>query len=122
MNNNITLLYVDDEPMNLQLFKYTFQGKFNVLIADSGKEGLKYLKECPEISVVISDMKMPELSGIEFIKLAKKRYPDITYFVLTGYGESIDIQEALNSRLVSKCLSKPFCKEEIETSIMETVE
>ncbi|HKL07440.1 MAG TPA: response regulator [Bacteroidales bacterium] len=121
MKNNITILYVDDEPMNLKLFEINFRKKFNVLTAMSGDEGLRLLEENGAIDVVISDMKMPGMNGIEFIKKAKNEYPDIKYYILTGFDITDEIAEALDANLIQKYFQKPFNMREIEASIYEAL-
>lgn len=121
MDNNITILYVDDEPMNLKLFNYMFKSKFNVITADSGISGLDILEKNHELQIVLSDMKMPGMDGIDFIKMAKKVRPDITYFILTAFGETSIIKDAVKDDLISSYLSKPFSKEEIESSIISAI-
>lgn len=118
-DKKITILYVDDEPINLRLFQYNLKKKFEVLTAESGDEGLELLQANPHIRNVISDMKMPGMSGIDFIKLAKKDFPDIQYFILTGFDITEEIADALNERLIHKYFRKPFNMKEIETSILE---
>jgi two-component system response regulator (stage 0 sporulation protein F) len=120
MDDKITLLYVDDEQINLTLFKINFGKKYNVLSANSGQEALEILKSNRAITVVISDMKMPGMNGIEFIKQAKKEYPNIIYFILTGYGFTDEISDAIESRLVNKYFSKPFDMNDLAASIDES--
>ena len=72
MNEKIKILYVDDEEPNLYLFKYNFSKYFEVFTANRGSEALEVLNEQHDIKVVISDMKMPLMSGIEFIKKNKR--------------------------------------------------
>lgn len=119
--NKINLLYVDDEPLNLQLFSMLFKEKFNVFTATSGKEGLKVLESTKNISIVISDMKMPEMSGIEFIKIAKKKFKEVKYFILTGFEINNEIQEALNENLIHSCLRKPFIPNDLEMKLNEVL-
>lgn len=118
-DKKITILYVDDEPINLSLFQYNLKNTFEVLTAESGAEGLELLKENPHIRIVISDMKMPGMSGIDFIKLAKKDFPDIQYFILTGFDITVEIADALNERLILKYFRKPFNMKEIKASLLE---
>jgi two-component system, response regulator, stage 0 sporulation protein F len=119
MDEKTTLLYVDDEELNLKLFEINFRKKFNVLTADCGEDGLDLLKLNPQTLIVISDMKMPGMNGIEFIKLAKKDFPHIRFFILTGFDITEEIADALNERLIHKYFRKPFDMKEIEESIME---
>lgn len=121
MDKKITILYVDDEPINLSLLQYNLKDKFDVLIAESGVEGLELLKTNPHILIVISDMKMPGMSGIDFIKLAKKDFPDIQYFILTGFDITVEIVDALNERLIHKYFRKPVDMKEIEASLLEVL-
>jgi two-component system, response regulator, stage 0 sporulation protein F len=119
MNKNIAILYVDDEPINLELFKINFGKKYKVQTADSGYEGLKYLNSSPDIQIVISDMKMPGMNGIEFIKLAKQNFPNILFFILTGFEITEEIADALNNKLIIKYFRKPLDLKEIEGSISQ---
>lgn len=120
-NKIITVLYVDDEPINTKLFALNFRNLFNVLTADSGYTGLVMLKEHPEISVVISDMKMPGMNGIEFIGQAKKEFPNIIFFILTGYEITEEIADAIKINLINKYFQKPFNSNEIESSINQAL-
>ncbi len=114
-----TILYVDDEEINLMLFEINFKEKYHVIGTDSPVKGLQILKNNPEISVVISDMKMPEMNGLQFIKKAKKKYPKICYFILTGYDITDEIAEALNCKLINFYFKKPFNMKEIDDSIQK---
>jgi two-component system, response regulator, stage 0 sporulation protein F len=116
-----TVLYVDDENINLKLFEINFKQKFKVVTANSGIIGLEKLKDDPAISVVISDMKMPGMNGIEFIKTAKRLYPNVVFYILTGYDITDEIEAALNDRLINKYFRKPFNIKEIETSVTEAL-
>jgi two-component system, response regulator, stage 0 sporulation protein F len=121
MKDRYTILYVDDEPLNLQLFEANFKRKFNVHTADSALAGLELLEANPDITIVVSDMKMPVMNGIEFIKKAKPRYSNILFFILTGYEITEEIQSAINEGFVIKYFSKPFVIHEIEASIFDAL-
>ena len=112
-----TILYVDDEKINLMLLEINFRNKYSVITSLSGADGLEMLNQHPEISLVISDMKMPEMNGIEFIKKAKAAYPHITFFILTGYEILPEIEDALNSGLIKKYFNKPLNIPEMEKAI-----
>jgi len=117
MNNKSKLLYVDDEPLNLYIFEVNFGKKFNVITGLSGFEGLDQLKAHPEIEIVVSDMSMPGMNGLEFIRKAKEEYPNISFFILTGYDITEDIQEALDDNLINRYFRKPLNAVEIAMSI-----
>ena len=121
MDEKKTLLYVDDEPINLKLFVINFRSKYHVLTAGSGFEGLTVLNLQPTTHVVISDMKMPGMNGIEFIKAAKRDFPHISYFILTGFDITEEIADALKQGLIHKYFRKPFNMKEIDASIQEAI-
>ncbi|MFK7951912.1 MAG: response regulator [Ekhidna sp.] len=114
----ICILYVDDEQLNLQLFKLNFQSKYPVWTASSGEEGLKILDEnSDKIIVVISDMKMPGMNGVDFINAAKRKYDNIVYFILTGFPDNKQVIDAEKDRTIYKWFSKPFNMKEMEDTI-----
>ncbi len=117
MDNKIKVLYVDDEQINTLLFKMNFSKKYDVFIASNGNEGLSLLDNAPDIKVVISDMKMPGLNGIEFIKKARERYTQTKYYILTGFEVLPEIQEAIDNGLIIECFQKPFDVDRIESAI-----
>ncbi|MDP3462077.1 MAG: response regulator [Bacteroidales bacterium] len=113
------ILYVDDEKINVQLFQINFSNSFEVLISCSGMDGLLLLDKNLDTEVVISDMKMPEMNGLEFIGKAKGKYPNKRYYILTGFDITGEIQHALDNKLILKCLKKPFNLQEIERILNE---
>ena len=121
MKNNITLLYVDDEPINLTVFELNFRKKYNVITASSGEKGLLELEKNDDIIIVISDMKMPGMNGIEFIKKAKNSFPNISFFILTGFDITDEISKAIEEKLIQKYFRKPFNVNEIDSTIAEVV-
>jgi two-component system, response regulator, stage 0 sporulation protein F len=122
MTEKTTILYVDDEPINLKLFELNFRSKYNVITALSGTEALDKLNLNLSVSVVISDMRMPGMSGLEFITIAKDTYPNIVYYILTGFDITDEINNALSNRLIHKYFRKPFNFREIESSINEALQ
>lgn len=113
----ITVLYVDDEPLNLMLFEVNFRNRYRVITALSGEEGLQKLSEHSDVDVVISDMKMPTMNGVRFIHRIKELYPEIPCIILTGYDLTPEIQEAIADNKVIEYLAKPFDITQIEKSI-----
>jgi two-component system, response regulator, stage 0 sporulation protein F len=121
MNEKLTVLYVDDEPLNLMLFEKVFRFKYRILTARSGEEGLNKIAENKHIHVVLSDMKMPGMTGIQFIRQAKERYPERICFVLTGYEITDDIAEALENKIIDGYFRKPYNFIEIDNAILNRV-
>jgi len=122
-NKSITVLYVDDEDINLFLFNATFRNKYKIITASSGKQGLEKLGEQHhEIIVVISDMKMPQMDGLTFIQNAKAKHFNIAYFILTAFEYDERIEMALKTNLIQKFFTKPFNAAEIEAAIDQAAE
>ena len=121
-DRKITILYVDDEDINLFLFQKGFESKYSVITANSGGKGLEKLAEhSDEIIVVISDMRMPLMSGTEFVRKAKALHQNIVYFILTAFEYSEEIDNAIKSKLVQDFFTKPFNYEKIDAAINEVV-
>jgi two-component system, response regulator, stage 0 sporulation protein F len=115
--NKSKILYVDDEAVNLMLFEANLERKYSILTAENGLLGLEILSKNNDVKVVISDMKMPYMSGIEFIKEAIKIAPHMDFYILTGFEITDQIQEALNMGIIRKYFRKPFNINEISSEI-----
>ena len=111
------ILYVDDEKINLDLFKLSFLGKYEIITALSGNEGLKILENINDVSLVISDMRMPGMNGLEFIETASQKFNGIVYFMLSGYDKKPKISQAIENQLIKKYFTKPFNKKLLEEEI-----
>jgi two-component system response regulator (stage 0 sporulation protein F) len=119
-----TLLYVDDEKINLLIFEQIFKHKYNVITAQNGEEGLAILSQQtnPNIDFVVSDMRMPLMTGLEFIEKARDTFKDKKYFILTGYSNNDEIQEALDSKLIDDYFMKPARFDEIDEAVQESLD
>jgi response regulator RpfG family c-di-GMP phosphodiesterase len=115
------ILYVDDEIINLELLQLTFMNDFRVVVAESAEEGLEMLRLNPEIHVIISDLKMPVMNGLAFIKEVKTGSPEKVCMLLTGYMESDVMLEGFNKELIFRYLMKPWNKEQLEETIREAL-
>jgi len=113
------ILYVDDEEINLELLQLTFMKELHVLTALSAKDGLQILDQNPDIHVLISDLKMPNMNGLEFIKEVKKRDDSKVCLLLTAYLESEIMLEGFNKELIFRYLMKPWNREELYGIILE---
>ncbi|MGG6296470.1 response regulator [Leptolyngbya sp. AN02str] len=117
------ILVVDDEPDNLDLLYRTFHREYKVLRAESGPEALDLLsQEGGDIAVIISDQRMPLMSGTEFLSLTATQYPDIIRIILTGYTDVEDLVEAINSGKVFKYVTKPWDDEELKGVVRQAVD
>lgn len=115
----ISVLYVDDEKDNLFVFQANFQRKFKIITADSPEAALEELDTIAQKPVVvISDMRMPKMNGVQFIKAAKSKHSEIAYFIMTGFGFNPEIEEAIAENLIDQYFTKPFNVGEIEEVIL----
>jgi response regulator RpfG family c-di-GMP phosphodiesterase len=114
--NKISVLYVDDEQDNLFSFLAAFRLKFKVLTALNGDDALKHL-ENKLIHVVISDQRMPEMTGVEFFEKMQEKYPDPVRVLLTGYADMSAVIDAVNKGKIFHYLSKPWNEEELTGTI-----
>lgn len=121
-NNQLpSVLYVDDEEMNLTLFQITFQEKFRIHLARDGFEALSVLEEKgDEIHVVVSDMRMPGMDGVDFITKAREKYPHLSYFILTGFPANEKVRKALQEQLIINSFSKPFDMDAIQEAVIDS--
>ena len=115
------LMYVDDEFINLELFRLNFESEYSVITARSGREALEILKD-NAVHVIISDLKMPGMNGLEFIEKVKEREPGKICMILTAYMEPEVILKSRDSNLIFKYMSKPWQKNELGRAIREAFE
>jgi two-component system, response regulator, stage 0 sporulation protein F len=121
MKEKPSVLYVDDESINLLLFRRIYKEEYNIITASSGFEGLEILNSERDIRVVISDMKMPGMNGLEFVRTARKGFPDIAYFIFTGFDCTPEITEAIEDKSIVKYFCKPLNSKEINKSINDSL-
>lgn len=120
--NKQKLLVVDDEPDNLDLLYRTFHREFKVLRAENGPAALDILNHEGDVAVIISDQRMPMMSGTEFLSLTATQYPDIIRIILTGYTDVEDLVEAINSGKVFKYVTKPWDDEELKRVVRQAAD
>ena len=115
------VLYVDDAREFLVLFSGTLNNDFEVFTALSGKEGLEILEK-EEIQVVISDQRMPEMSGEELLEIVAKEYPDILRFMISGFTDFKAVVDAVNKGQLQGYFHKPIEPEEIKIAVRKGLE
>ncbi|MEH1796709.1 MULTISPECIES: response regulator [unclassified Nostoc] len=121
-NSKPKILVVDDEPDNLDLLYRTFYRDYKVLRATSGPAALDLLAQEGEVAVIISDQRMPMMSGTEFLSLTATQYPDIIRIILTGYTDVEDLVEAINAGKVFKYVTKPWEAEELKAVVRQALD
>jgi len=117
----VGVLYVDDEINNLNSFKATFRRDFEVFTAISAKEGRKIL-DANEVGVIITDHRMPVMTGIEFLESIINIYPDTIRILLTGFADINAVMEAINRGQVYKYVVKPWQNDELKMYISNAIE
>ncbi len=116
------ILVVDDEPDNLDLFYRTFYREFKVLRADSGQNALTSLAENPDTAAIISDQRMPHMSGTELLLQVAQSYPNTMRIMLTGYTDVDDLVDAINTGKVFKYITKPWEEEDLRGVVQQAIE
>ena len=115
------VLYIDDEVHNLNSFKAAFRRDFNIHVAKSVNEGRKILTE-HEIAVIITDQRMPGITGIEFLESIIPIYPDTIRILLTGYSDMNAVMDAINRGQVYKYMVKPWADDELKMHVQNAIE
>ncbi len=116
-----TLLVVDDEPEVLQSLYDLFRLDYRVLTADRGEQALTMLGE-ERVSVLMSDQRMPEMTGVEFLSKARRIQPEATRLLITGYADLRAVIDAINDGHVFRYVAKPWDPEELGTVLKQAVE
>jgi len=117
----INVLYVDDEVGNLTAFKAAFRREFNIYTAESANEGKKILKE-NDIEIILSDQRMPGMTGVDFFESIISDFPDAIRILITGYSDIDAVIEAINKGQVYKYISKPWNNSELIITINKAYE
>ena len=115
------IMIVDDEPANLRLLERLFRQDYKVVTAGSGEEALGLLEE-HDTALLITDQRMPNMSGLELLKRTAELRPHMVRMILTGYTDVGTLVEALNSGLVYQYLTKPWSNEELRLTVTRALE
>lgn len=115
-DKKINILYVDDEENNLISFKANFRIKYSVYTAISADEAMKVI-EARALEIIISDQRMPNMTGVEFLEKLLVDYPDPMRILLTGYADMNAVVDAVNKGKIYHYLTKPWNEEEMDMTI-----
>lgn len=115
-SDKITVLYVDDEEHNLVSFKATFRTRYNVLTAISGSQGLQLLRN-NRVDVIVSDQRMPEMTGVDFLIQSRSIAPDAVRIILTGYSDIESVVSSINNAQVYRYIGKPWEEQDLILTI-----
>lgn len=112
------LLIVDDEPNVCDSVHDLLRREFRVLKANSAEEGYRVMQE-EEVHIVMSDQRMPQISGVELLAKVKSRYPQAIRMLFTGFADIESIIAAINQGHVFQFLKKPWQPEELESAVRQ---
>ena len=115
------ILVVDDEVDNLDAFRFNFKRVFQIYTASSGAEALELLKE-HDVAVIVSDQRMPKMTGLEFLRAAQGVRPDAVGIILTAYTDQEVLIEAINLGQVYRYITKPWDSKEVKGVLTQAVE
>ena len=116
-----SILYIDDEENNLTSFKSTFRRDYHIHVATSGQEGLEIMEK-HNVQLVITDQRMPDMTGIEFLEKIVPLYPDCMRMILTGFSDMEAIIQAINKGNIYRYVSKPWKREDLKITIDSALE
>ncbi len=120
-NERDAILYVDDEVENLTVFKFAFRKHYKIFVASSAEEGMEILRH-NQIKILITDQRMPEVTGVEFLEKTVNEFPEIIRMIITGFSDIEAIIMAINKGRVYKYITKPWDKEELKMTINNALE
>jgi len=116
MTKRYRLLFVDDEERVLRSLKSVFRRQYDVYVASSGFEALEILAQQP-IDVIISDQRMPNMTGNELLSLVRQQYPSVMRLLLTGYVDKLAIIDTINEGEIFRYISKPWDIDDIKSTV-----
>lgn len=118
-----TVLFVDDEERVLRSLKRGLMDEpYNTLFANSGKEALEMLSTT-DVHVLVTDMRMPEMGGLELLRIVKREYPRIVRMILSGYTQITTLLMAINDGEVYRFITKPWkLEEDFKPAIRQAIE
>ncbi len=115
------ILYVDDEEINLRLFRVAFKRHFNVIIANSGAEALELLEQ-HDIKLLLTDQQMPKMLGTELLEKTIEKHPNIIRIIVTGFADISVIAKAVNKCGIYKYITKPWENGELKITMDKALE
>jgi response regulator RpfG family c-di-GMP phosphodiesterase len=124
LKNEHTLLLVDDEKAITKALNRLFRKQgYRIMTAQSGAEGLEKLQQSDgPVSMIISDQRMPEMNGAQFLEKAKSIYPDAIRYLLTGYSDMDAVIDAVNKGEIHRYLTKPWNDEDLVLQVKQSLE
>jgi two-component system, NtrC family, sensor kinase len=115
------VVYVDDEPINLKVFEASFKMRFNIVTCLGGAAALEVLRSRPNVAVLITDQRMPMMSGVELLEKVRDEFPDIQRMIITAYSDMQAVVASVNRGQVSRYFVKPWVREELSSALEDAL-
>jgi len=120
-NSKFKVLFIDDEPASLTAFKSIFRDDYDILLASSAEEGYKMMQK-EDVNIVISDQRMPGVTGVEFLQRIRIEFPDTVRMLITGYSDIDAVIQSINGSSISYYFSKPYNETDMKIILDNTIE
>ena len=121
MNKRFNILYVDDEVSNLNVFKNTFRRDYNIFTAESAKIGMEIMDR-EHIDLILSDQRMPEMTGVDFLKRVMQKYPEPSRILITAFTDFGALKDAVNDAKIFQYIQKPWDEDDIKKTLESALE
>lgn len=118
---NYQVLVVDDEQDNLDAFRFNFKRSFNIESVDNGPEALELLKK-HDFAVIVTDQRMPKMTGLELLAKAQEIRPDAVGIILTAYTDVDVLMESINQGTIYRYITKPWDAKEVRGLLTQAME
>lgn len=115
------IVYVDDDPTNLTVFEATFRRELRVMTFSSAEAALKRLPELGDVAAVLSDQRMPGMSGVALLERSRELVPEAARMLVTAYSDMQAVIDAVNRGQVSRYFVKPWSREELLAALEDAV-
>ncbi len=120
-SKNYQVLVVDDEQDNLDAFRFNFKRGFHIQCVDNGEEALELLKK-HDFAVIVTDQRMPKMTGLELLAQAQTVRPDAVGIILTAYTDVDVLMEAINQGTIYRYITKPWDAKEVRGLLVQAME
>lgn len=121
MSERITVLVVDDEPLNRELLRRVLHASYEVEEAEDAQHAVVVLERCDSIGLVLCDHLMPGANGTELAAIVRQRWPDVPVLLLTGYDCDDEVVQAQRAGLVRQVVGKPWRARALRETIADTL-
>lgn len=122
MDERPWVVYVDDEPINLRVFEANFKERFRLKTFQTAAQALDFvLQHGPEVGVLITDQRMPEMTGVQLLEKVKHAAPDSQRMMLTAFADMQAMSDAVNLGQVTRYFGKPWSKEELARALEDAL-